>query len=196
MLSRNAFLSFYFQNSTFGFMDGSWILFFEDFKIRRNFKEAGAFLLPESRLSESICIMQKRKYPFGDWVTWIYTHFVQTNASEMQEFRNELMHELVQSSNHTYKRNLLFVLRYLKAEDELDGRFYDFLLEFIGNANEKHAARVNAILLIEEWYLKSYPTLIPEVRELIEISGFDESASLRAAKKNFQKFEKRIKKLT
>lgn len=174
-------------------MDKVWEDFFADFKVKIDWEKSAEFLLTENRLAESIQIMQNRTYPFSDWVTWIYTHFAPVHPETLQKHILDLVSEVKSTSNHTFRRNLLNALRYLKNEDDFPG-FYDFLLDIIGSPRELHAARVNAILLMEEWYLKAYPELIPEVRELIEISGYDESPSLRAAKKNFYKFEKKVLK--
>lgn len=174
-------------------MDKVWEDFFTDFRVKNDWQKSAEFLLNKNRLAESIQIMQMHTYPYSDWITWIYTHFAPVQPESLQKFISDLVSEVQTTSNHTFRRNLLNALRYLKNEDDFPG-FYDFLLEIIGSPRELHAARVNAILLIEEWYLKSYPELIPEVKELIEISGYDESPSLRAAKKNFYKFEKKVLK--
>lgn len=174
-------------------MDRIWEQFFIDFKSKADWNKASMFLLSENRLEESIVIMQKHTYPYSDWVTWIYTHFAAEYPVALQRYIHELVYEVQATQNHTFRRNLLKTLRFLKNQDDFP-RFYDFILSVIGSPHELPAARVNAILLIEEWYLKVYPELIPEVQELIEISGYEESASLRAAKKNFQKFIKRINK--
>lgn len=170
-----------------------WPSFWDDFKQNRNFEQAILYFSESSNMEESIGIMKANKYPTADYVTWIYTHMAIRNPNLLAPFTQSLIDELLITKNHSMERNLLHALKNLPLVESLGGEHYDFLLQIIQSSSHKHAARVNAILLMEHWFLSQYPEMIPEVRQAIQLGQYGESASLRAAAKNFEKFAKRFK---
>jgi len=163
------------------------LAFTDGFREHRSFERSNAFILQEEEhLEAMIRLISREKYPYPEYISWMLVHFSGRYPPLLCPFVPQLLQCLEQTQNGTLKRNLLCILLNLPPLDA-ESAWFDRLLAYIRDPQNKPAVKVNALKLTEHWFLRRWPELVPEVRETLQLLAEDDRPSVRNTVRNFSK---------
>lgn len=168
--------------------------FLNDFRTHRGFKKALSALKASAELRDAVFgEIEKNEYPYSEHASWIAIHFFEHTRADFSEWREKFIAILMETQNHTIQRNLTHIFAYVKPQVSENGEFLNKLFAFVESPDSLPALKVNAFKAIEKQYLKAYPELLAELRNLTDLHENDERPSIRALCRNFlKKYQKQL----
>lgn len=157
------------------------------FRKERNFLSLNERLREDETFrNELFLLLNETQYPFPEYVSWISVHFFEKNKMTALEF--ELLWTIfVKTENHTIQRNSLNALNFTHFELDQNGQVLNRVLEMLSNPQTLPANLYAGFKVLDTFYLKKYPELLPELKAICSNWKNSDKTSIRSMIRSFDK---------
>lgn len=169
--------------------------FLDDFRTHRDFKRVNRILAKDHPLRDAVFAeISSGEYPYADHASWIAVHYFKRFRKELtDELFQLVLGEFLQTTNHTLQRNLCTALVFTKVDLTQEDYLLEHVFKLLESPDALPALKCQIYRLLDKHYLKKYPELLPELKQILETWREGKKASLLATIKKFEKkYSKRL----
>jgi len=144
------------------------------------------FLKDQKKLDALVqMVVNLEEYPLSEYASYALTQLQKQNT-DLGKYRKKFVDTLFETDNQSVLRNLTNILSQQELTDYRESELIDLLIGYIQDPTNKVALHVYSIYLLMR-FIKKYPELKDEIRQIIDLNSDGKTAAWRIARRNFFK---------